>query len=220
MVSRVLSEIGVFMGTALTPNSNEDKEFQSLVKARDYVEFARLASARDQRHAVWGFKSPGLRSDLSGFSPHLRNPRLIVTFRDILAIAVRNSSELNTDVAQSLRTAAISYSKLIIQLEKLSCPIMMISYEKALQFPENTVSEIAGFCGVNLSDEQTTVIARSILNGDDRYLLGGTRGLSEYALREKGGPNSAAPVAGAGQELVARVPQPGPLDPTGRTSGT
>lgn len=174
MISRTLLALDLPMGSKLTPQSAEDKKIQTLLKTDDLNGFTHLCRIRDAENAVWAFKCPALVSRLEECVPRMRKPRIILTFRDILAISQRNALSVNADLPMALETAAERYVSLVRQIRSLSVPILLISYEKALQYPQELVQSIAEFCGKAVSDEQVKIIADStILNADPRYT--GTR---------------------------------------------
>lgn len=174
MVSRVLSELGVFMGARLTERSNEDADVRQFVKEQNEAQFERLCRMRDAAHAVWGFKSPGFRDHLAGWEKHLRNPRIIFIFRDLLAIALRNQLSMNTDVLEALALATRGYAKALKQIEQCNAPFLLLSYEKCMENPGRAVQRIGEFCGVALTPEIVESVKQTIRNGDARYL--GVRG--------------------------------------------
>lgn len=169
MVSRVLSELGVFMGESLTTRTNEDADIKQCVKDGDEAGFERLCRRRDARYSVWGFKNPGFRDQLPAWEKHIRNPRVILLFRDILAIALRNHIAMNIGVEEALALAARSYIKALKRLEDSRSPALLLSYEKCLSDPGFAVQQIAGFCGVAPTPETMEGAKAAIRNGDERY---------------------------------------------------
>lgn len=170
MVSRILGELGVFMGASLTGPTHEDAEVKQCVKTSDEERFARLCRLRDAGHDVWGFKNPGFRDLLPLWEKHLRNPRVIFIFRDILAIAMRNHLALDMDVLEALGLATRSYDKALRRLSESQCPALLLSYEKCLAAPDEAVQRIGEFCGVSLSAAGVAAATAAIRNGDPRYL--------------------------------------------------
>lgn len=166
MVSRVLSKMGVFMGYRLTPMSHEDKDFQTAIKNHDRAEVERLCRDRDLRHTKWGFKCPGARNNITEWTNIMRNPRVIITFRDPLAISLRNALSMKTETLDGVKQAAAGTLRLIEETGKLRCPVLFISYEKALQFPVEAVATIATFCGTSAGPEVASVVR----NSDPTYL--------------------------------------------------
>jgi hypothetical protein len=173
MVSRILQGMGLFMGDRLSPGKHEDLHLNKAVVSGNLDHFATLARDRDLRFDKWGFKSPKLRKDLR-FLRLLRAPRLIVMFRDPLAISLRNELSSDAEFEENFAGVAINISKLASSLEKIRHPMLLISYEKALQYREETVASIIRFCGLSPSPEAIDKAVASIRNGDPRYLSRGT----------------------------------------------
>lgn len=169
MIARVLSELGIFIGASLARRTSEDLDVKKYVKAGDEAGFERFCRLRDAEHPVWGFKNPGFRDHLPLWEKHVRNPRVIFVFRDILAVAQRNHLALNMDLQEALGLAARSYVKALKRLEESQCPALLLSYEKCLADPEFAVARIAEYCGAPLDPERAGAAKAVIKNGDARY---------------------------------------------------
>ncbi len=169
MIARILSELGVFMGASLALRTNEDNDVKQCVKDGDEAGFERLCRLRDDQHQTWGFKNPAFRDRIPDWEKHLRNPRIIFIFRDVLAIGLRNHMVLNIDVHEALALATRSYLKALKRLEASSCPALLLSYEKCLAAPDFAVERIAEFCGISPNAENLAGARAVIRNGDERY---------------------------------------------------
>lgn len=169
MIARVLTELGVFMGESLAVRTNEDNDVKNCVKQSDEAAFERLCRLRDAGRPVWGFKNPGFRDLLPAWERHLRNPRVIFVFRDILAVAMRNHLVSNGDMQEALALATRSYAKALKRLGESRCPALLLSYEKCLTAPDEAVRRIAEFSGVSLAPEMAARATAAIRNGDARY---------------------------------------------------
>jgi hypothetical protein len=170
MLSRILLALDIDMGHNLTPQSAEDKNIQQLLKTRDLDGFAQLCRVRDTKHAIWGFKCPALRGTMTQAITAMRDPRVILVFRDILAISQRNTLSVDADLPTTLEKAAASYLKMVRQANSLSVPLLLVSYEKALQYPQALVHSIAEFSGKPVTETRAADIARmTIMNADPRY---------------------------------------------------
>ncbi|OWU82252.1 hypothetical protein ATO6_22680 [Oceanicola sp. 22II-s10i] len=173
MLSRAMAELGIFMGEKITPQTHEDKDIQLAIKARDMKAFKQICRRRDADHDRWGFKCPAARGDVSGLASRMRNPRAIVVFRDIVAIALRNSISVDAEVIPGLQAAAKANVALIDEVIKAEIPTLVVSYEKALQYPDRLVMAIAAHSGIEISEERARQIARDrVANGDPTYLYG------------------------------------------------
>jgi len=171
MVARILKDLGLPMGDDLSAQFLEDQTILRQLKEDRMADFQAHCRTRDRDHPKWAFKCPALRLRLRAAHDIMHDPRYIVPFRDISAIAQRNHLELGTDLGAALDAAARKYSKFVTALLALDAPVLAISYEKALQYPEQTVQAIAVFCGENPEPGQIRAIAAgAIRNGDPRYL--------------------------------------------------
>ena len=171
MVARVMAALGVAMSPDTSARTAEDKKILATVKERDFAEFTALCRQRDALTSRWGFKCPALRNVMLKWEPAIRQPRYIIVFRDLLAIALRNQISLGQDLSIALQSASKSYAQLLQQLERMTAPALLISYEKALQYPVRTVLGIADFCGIEVDETQAVQVAsQCIVNGDPNYL--------------------------------------------------
>jgi len=170
MVASVLKTIGVFMGRVMDNVVFEDHEMADALEPDKEHRLVNLIAGRNAQHPVWGFKRPEAYKQLPKLCGVCRNPRVIVTFRDILAISLRNNISMQLDPIQSLPRFAREYELLASKVKQLAVPSLLISYEKAIQFPEKVVEEIADFCGVELSEQKREQAANIIENGSPQYV--------------------------------------------------
>ena len=166
MIARVLSSLGLFIGDHLTPRSSEDTEMQSALKSYDINGLSAIFSKRNERFPKWGFKVPAARARLPWLSKNARNPRIIITFRDVISIAVRRNVEKGDAILDDIVQISSATSKILSTLKEIPCPILLISYEKALQYPNELTGEIADFCGLDFRSNAAEIIR----NGDPAYL--------------------------------------------------
>lgn len=170
MVARVLVSLGIDMGADLTPRACEDRILRGVLKRGDMAAFTAYRDRRNAEASVWGFKVPAFRHVARMQVPGLRNPRLVITLRDPLAIALRNNAALELPVPDLLHQSAAKTLQLLADARELSCPILLVSYEKALRQPVALVQALAEFCGCGHSPAQIeAVAASSVLHGDPRY---------------------------------------------------
>lgn len=170
MLARTLFEIGLPMGDRLTPRTCEDKVIQKQLKARDHDAFADLCSSRSAQTPRWGFKCPALRNQMQDCVPLMQGARFVVVFRDLLAVALRNNLSMGREQLDALERAEQGYRRLVQEVQRLEAPVLLLSYEKALQHPETLVTTLADFSGLPVSPERAAEIAAStIRNADPRY---------------------------------------------------
>jgi hypothetical protein len=170
MVAQVLKELGVFMGRLIDNVVFEDHEMADALEPGKEHRLVNLIAGRNAQHRIWGFKRPEAYKQLPNVCAACRNPRVILTFRDILAISLRNNISMQLDPIQSLPRLAREYEALAATIRRLSVPCLLLSYEKAIQFPEKVVGEIADFCGLKVSEKMLEQGAAVIDNGNPQYV--------------------------------------------------
>jgi hypothetical protein len=126
----------------------------------------RNASGKD-----WGFKVPHIaaylnQNDLARF----RNPHLIVIFRDPVAITVRHALAEQVDPLPALQDTTDAMNGLAEFVTRTTCPALLLSYEKALIFPEVFLDALTRFCAIPLTDDLRQRLMRQIQPNADDYI--------------------------------------------------
>ena len=170
MLSALLQDLGIYMGDAVDKAVFEDVEVARFIDAGDFKGLEEFAAARNAKHGVWGFKRPNAYKALPQIVPILRKPRLIVMFRDILAIAMRNHVSMQMDVIPFLPIYADEYMDMVKTVSRLKCPMLLVSYEKFIQFPEESIDKTAAFAGIELTPELRERALKIVNNGTENYL--------------------------------------------------
>lgn len=170
MLSALLQELGVFMGSAIDKAVFEDVEVARFLDAGDFAGLKAFVAKRNAAHDVWGFKRPNAYRVLPKLTPMLRKPRIIVMFRDVLAIAMRNHVSMQMDVIPALPRYVEEYADLVRNISALKCPLLLVSYEKFVQFPEESIARTAAFAGVTLTPALKEKALAAVQNGSDTYL--------------------------------------------------
>ena len=122
---------------------------------------------RDQTSKVWGFKWHMVQT-WSNKINLFRNPLLIVMYRDSVSISVRaRRDDANYHNVQSLNkwmqdTALWNMQLTQAVTQEISCPTLLVSYEKLIGSPEKIVPVMLDFCGLPFSEEAIKAIQPSI----------------------------------------------------------
>ena len=149
LVASILQHAGIFMGRQINDAVFEDEEMGATVKSGDDGALRRLIDERNANHGTWGFKLPEIYAHLRPEQLSLfDNAHLIVTFRDIAAIAVRNSLSEYKPAMTALRDAVSQSDALVTYIGSVSARSLLLSYEKALIFPPDFVDTLLSFCGL------------------------------------------------------------------------
>ncbi|MBF9058115.1 hypothetical protein HKCCSP123_02860 [Rhodobacterales bacterium HKCCSP123] len=142
-VAGTMQRLGVFMGDDL-PNNYEDPRFgpgQSPPRMREAI------AQRNATHDIWGWKFPAASNYLEGLSNDLRNPYLVVVFRDIAATMKGHMRWHNREVAFAAHEILVQQQKNWFLVERWRVPTLLVSYEKAILDPRLFVEELAVHLG-------------------------------------------------------------------------
>ena len=170
MAAQALYTLGIPLGRRHDRSVFEDGEIGQALDSSDFGALKAIRDELDARHDKWGFKRPRAYRHLARLPQLVRNPRVIIVFRDPLAVTLRNHISIQSEVMKNLRTTIEEFAALIERIDACPAPVMMASYEKALQFPAEFVDRLAGFCGLQPSDRQIGLAVGSIRNGPEHYL--------------------------------------------------
>lgn len=168
MIARCLHALGVPMGDKLSA-VYEDVVVSRAMEGGTLEQVREVVALRNAQHARWGFKRPAAMHFIERYERELRNPRYIVVFRDVLAIANRNRISIEQDLLQGLRVAAQEYQTLVELVAVLRKPTLLVSYEKALLEPAAFVDALAAFTGTTTAEARRAALD-AIEPGGDAYL--------------------------------------------------
>jgi hypothetical protein len=149
LIAAMLQCAGLFIGNEINSAINEDEEIARALAARDIDALRLIVERRNAAHARWGFKYPMLCDALEPRQIGLFDrPRLIVTFRDPVAIAARTSLSEYQPAWRALQGAISRQAALVSFLDEIQCPTLLLSYEKALAFPHDCIDALLRFCDI------------------------------------------------------------------------
>ncbi|HTW68947.1 MAG TPA: hypothetical protein VME47_03590, partial [Acetobacteraceae bacterium] len=176
LIASMLGQVGIFMGAEINDIVHEDEALAKLIVAGDRDELRQLIAGRNAGYGTWGFKLPMLCRWLSVAELALfNNPHVIVPFRDLLAISVRASLSEYQPPMKALRNAADEMAAMVEFVTQLPCPALLLSYEKALVFPNEMVEAVTRFCGLPPNESLHRRLIGAIQPNRETYLLGARR---------------------------------------------
>ena len=148
LVAGVLAKLGVFMGRRAAPPVFEDVQLATAVETRAWDQARKIIREYDDAHPVWGFKRPGVVASLERLHPLLRDPYYLVIFRDLAAIAHRNTISMRADPFRSMTNALHQYAVILEHIGLDGVRGLAISNEKALLHPHFFVDRLVDRCGL------------------------------------------------------------------------
>jgi len=150
MVAGVLSKLGIFMGLQanLAP-FYENGELAACFKGKDKAKAKKIIASYNGQHAIWGIKVLPTAWRFWLCQDWFREPVYVVVFRDVLAISNRWVISLNKSLLREMFIAIGLNFCLLLFLTFTKRPALIISYEKALLFPEGIVTGLCDFLGLS-----------------------------------------------------------------------
>lgn len=160
MVAGVARMCGLDMGGDL-PINCEDPRFNLDLYRRsghpDPVGAMRAVIAeRNLSGANWGWKFPAAARYLNDLKPDLRNPHLVIVFRDPVAISSRQLKR-GADTTRVIRTILGQHLTNIRLAAAWNVPTMFVSYEKAVMQPRHFVKQLTQFLGLPMPQRMDLV---------------------------------------------------------------
>lgn len=147
MVTGVLTKLGVFTGgeTPFYENSKLDicSDEKNKTKAK------KIIAGFNHEYPVWGMKIMPKSWKFWFNQGIFREPVYIVVFRDLLAIANRQVVSLDKSLLTEMFKAVRFNFFLLVFLVFNKRPALIISYEKAILFPESLVEGVSAFLGIS-----------------------------------------------------------------------
>jgi hypothetical protein len=184
MVAECLATLGLPIGAPVPPQvgqfNMEDREFVKFLHMEqpgpiDMNGLRALIRSRNQEHSVWGFKLPMALNSLPVLQEELRNPRFILVFRDVVAVSIREAIAMKSDAFYAMRRALRWQERMIDFAEDSPVACQLVSYEKALQFPELFLDAMVKWCGMSVPEERRLLALSTIAANNSRYLLAVSR---------------------------------------------
>jgi hypothetical protein len=181
MAAECLGLLGLPMGVPIPPPlemfNYEDPEMQEVLhcvdpKPIDLERLRELVTIRNEKHRQWGFKLPTALNSLALLEQELRRPAFVLVMRDLVAIASRERIAMGYDIIAAMRQALIWQLRMIDFVDTSSSPCLLISYEKALQFPERAVNALGRWAGLDVTPEAYARAERCISANRESYLDG------------------------------------------------
>lgn len=166
MIAKLLVAGGISMGSSSGP-IQEDVGISTLIEQARKWALRREVKRRNNLMDVWGFKRPLIVKHHKTLDRTLRNPRYILIFRDPFAVTSRNKLSLGFTISQGLEIFRKQSEILENFIRDTKRPILLLSYEKVLGDPDEAVSTIQNYCGIDKS--KTPAMLAQIRANDSEY---------------------------------------------------
>ena len=170
MPAKALHDLGVWMGDGIDSAVFEDVRLAEALEKK-IKDLPGVIEDYNNRFDTWGFKRPSAFKLLPKHINKFRNPRILVMFRDPLAIAKRNSISVEIPFHTALQDSTKQISKLVNFSINIDAPKMLVSYEKAILSPEKFIKALVQFVGCKPTPEDLNNAISNIQNSPEGYLI-------------------------------------------------
>ena len=170
MPAKALYDLGVWMGDRIDQAVFEDVRIAEALEKKT-EDLCGIIEDYNNRFDIWGFKRPLAFEILKNHINKFRNPRILVMFRDPLAISKRNSISVDAPIEISLQNAAEKIVALTNFSLSIDTPRMLVSYEKAIFKPEKFIEKLVQFVGCEPTPEEVKKAVSNVQNSPHTYLV-------------------------------------------------
>jgi hypothetical protein len=137
----------------------------------DLAALRRLIEERNRRFATWGFKRPKVEVLLGASGVRLfRDPRVVVTVRDPLAVAERVATAEGLDLVESLEKATSALTRSVDAATRLGVPTMLVSYERMRTNPRPVLERLFAFAGLEVGGERWAALEERVRAAGREYV--------------------------------------------------
>lgn len=170
MVAGCLHHLGVFMGDKAHPPVYEDVLLAQALEAGDIEQARQVVDRYKAMNRPWGWKRPSSIDYLPAVDEVFEQPAYVFVFKDLFSIAQRNSISMLSDVLMGMQRAHQQYGRALDFIGAKKPRAMLVSYEKAIAYPDHFLEQLTGFCGLAPSVEQQKAARSFIDPAPEKYL--------------------------------------------------
>ncbi len=155
LVAGALHHLGVFGGERSVPPVFEDVKLATAYEQDDKQQVEETISLYNQEHSVWFYKRPSSIHYVKKLMEQVRNPVFMFIFKDIFAIANRNTISMKLDVVEGLGRAYKDYGMMLEFIQKHKPNGFLLSYEKVMENKDSFIEALVEVVGKQkISPEQ------------------------------------------------------------------
>jgi hypothetical protein len=157
MVAAAVEALGVYLGPE---NDLRNFHFEDQRMNSPHLDEQHVAiKENDSKHQVWGWKDPGAIHPLRELSWALRNPMVIIVFRDLFTSIqgeMRFDEEhgYNRSLADLIDSTINNTQRNWEFVKRTQLPTLLVCYERAVQNREAFVKQLVDFMQIEPSDSQ------------------------------------------------------------------
>lgn len=172
-ISSLLFHAGYFTGDMSNNVTREDIQLRNLFRNGDYNNVSNVLEQWSSTHYRVAWKEPKLYSKTG--SSILRTISqdwlLIVIFRDPVAMTQRRVVSDAVSVLEGLKTVVYNQVKLVNFVMEANRPTLLISYEKLIAYPRETVQRLLEYLDSEVDNDSFELMLNQMYSDRDAYRL-------------------------------------------------
>lgn len=168
-VAGMLRELGLSMGDTLHPLKHEWSPLAYDGDTIDIDTSATTIAAMNGKHLNWGWKSPRDIFSLDKYLHLLRNPRVIIVFRNMLDNLLSAAQHEAMDLPPLADGIGQVFRQLSLVLGTVTVPTALMSYETLTSDSRQVVRDISGWLGLDCPHASLEAAARFVSGENARY---------------------------------------------------
>lgn len=170
LVAGAMYKLGIFMGDRCHHPIYEDVRLSECFETKNFTQAQAVAEEYSTKHPVWGWKRPSSIDYLDMVNKTLHSPAYIFIYKDIFSIAHRNAISMLAQIVPNMRRSVKEYQATINFLDKTKPTALLVSYDKALAWPEHFINLIIEFSNIHPTEEQKQAAIAFIVPDPVDYL--------------------------------------------------
>ena len=185
-IAQVLTLLGLPMGRHAPAPVYEDRALADAFRAKNWRLLSQLLQAYQAELGCFGWKLPESFTQLPRIERSCLNPRYVVVYRDIFAIANRQEQVGLHDCSSAMVRSLAGYQTIVEFVAKSRRPVLHLSYEKLLHHPEVAVRALLDFCQLTADETHIAAAIAAFQPSPASYLRWVSQTQSSKALSQQG----------------------------------
>ncbi len=136
-----------------------------------YREISKVIERRNAAYTNWGWKDPAADLYLEAVIQHVRNPLVLLVFRNIFDVGLSNVAAGEVSFEMVIDQSIQRYLRCWQIAAKLGLPTLFVSYERAILKRQRCVEMVADFLRLTPSCQQIEAAVHSLRPGGGYVLL-------------------------------------------------
>jgi hypothetical protein len=163
-IASVAHHLGIPLGKSIPKYEDRRLRYLLLGEVPDegHVRLEAAIRAREARHALWGWKLPGIVRHFDLVDRLVRRPVYVMAFKDPLSIAMRRTRNAGASLLPGVRGAMDLFHRMVDFAAQTERECILVSYEKAMHDPASFVRTLAEVVDIPVNETRIAEIIAAV----------------------------------------------------------